>query len=54
MSLEVDRQGELWVGTFNNGLDRFDPTTGKFKHYLHDENDAEQLVKKRCHVRLRR
>jgi ligand-binding sensor domain-containing protein len=30
-----DKRGNLWAGT-ENGLDRFDPATGKFEHYRHD------------------
>jgi ligand-binding sensor domain-containing protein/signal transduction histidine kinase len=31
-ALFVDKDNQLWVGTFV-GLDRFEPETGKFKHY---------------------
>ena len=30
--------GVLWVGTRENGLDRFDQETGLFTHYPHDAN----------------
>jgi len=43
-----DSQGQLWVGTGANGiegagLNRFDPATGTFIRYQHDENDATSL-----------
>lgn len=27
------KDGMVWIGTFNSGLDRFDPKSGNFKHY---------------------
>jgi signal transduction histidine kinase/ligand-binding sensor domain-containing protein len=30
----VDRQGTLWVGTYNGGLSRFDPINESFEHLL--------------------
>ena len=35
-----DTRGCLWFGTTENGLDRFDPATGTFTHFL---NDADGL-----------
>ncbi len=32
-----DKSGALWIGT-GGGLDRMDPSTGKFVHYWRDEN----------------
>src|SRR4029077_7136815 len=29
----ADRSGEIWIGTWGGGLDRFDPATGNFVHY---------------------
>ena len=43
-----DSLGQLWVGTGGNGiegsgLNRFDPSTGKFTHYQHDDENPESL-----------
>ncbi|HRH36083.1 MAG TPA: two-component regulator propeller domain-containing protein, partial [Catalimonadaceae bacterium] len=35
-ALMIDRNGSLWVGTIRT-LERFDPKTGKFTHYIIDE-----------------
>src|SRR5689334_19605609 len=34
-ALHEDAAGRIWLGTFSNGLDLYDPATGKFKHYHH-------------------
>jgi len=39
----VDRQGRLWVGTFNGGLNRYDPKTGHVVRYLHDPARPDSL-----------
>jgi len=33
-ALLEDRDGIVWIGTVRRGLDRFDPATGMFRHYL--------------------
>lgn len=33
-----DRQGRLWLGTENNGIDVYDPQSGRFYHLKADEN----------------
>ncbi len=33
MSLCIDRNGHLWIGTLNRGLNRYDPLSGVFHHY---------------------
>ena len=38
-----DRQGVLWVGTGDRGLNRFDPKTGHFRAYGHDPGDPRSL-----------
>ena len=43
VSIYQDREGELWIGTFNGGLDRFDRGTGQFVHYANDPNDPHSL-----------
>jgi ligand-binding sensor domain-containing protein/signal transduction histidine kinase len=35
-SIARDRRGYLWFGTVDNGLDKLDPATGAFTHYLND------------------
>jgi signal transduction histidine kinase len=37
-----DRSGNLWIATAA-GLDRFDRTTGRFVHYMHDPQDRGSL-----------
>ncbi|TCD01403.1 hybrid sensor histidine kinase/response regulator [Pedobacter psychroterrae] len=32
--------GKVWVGTFNSGLDCFDPASGNFRHYRKGDNLA--------------
>ena len=35
-SIARDNRGYLWFGTVDNGLDKFDPKSGTFTHYLND------------------
>jgi signal transduction histidine kinase/ligand-binding sensor domain-containing protein/ActR/RegA family two-component response regulator len=42
-SLAEDAEGNLWVGTENDGLAILDPVTGRLRHYMHDEVDAASL-----------
>jgi signal transduction histidine kinase/ligand-binding sensor domain-containing protein len=43
-SVISDRDGSLWIGTWGDGLDRFDPTTEKVVHYRRDRKEgATQL-----------
>ena len=39
----TDRAGEIWIGTENGGLDKFDYQTGSFFHCRSDSNDAASL-----------
>lgn len=34
LTLELDQQKKLWIGTYQNGLFNYDPVTGKFSQYL--------------------
>jgi ligand-binding sensor domain-containing protein/serine phosphatase RsbU (regulator of sigma subunit) len=43
LSLCVDREGYIWAGTFNEGLDRYNPRTGGFDHYRFDPDDEASL-----------
>jgi len=38
----ADKKGMIWIG--QNGLDKYDPATGIFKHYRHSENDPGSLA----------
>ncbi len=44
-----DRSGILWLGTMLGGLNRLDPATGKFTHFINDTGDpfsiSNNLVK---------
>jgi ligand-binding sensor domain-containing protein/DNA-binding CsgD family transcriptional regulator len=33
LALEEDRQGNLWIGTYANGLNKYNKKTGQFTHY---------------------
>ncbi len=39
----LDHEDILWLGTYGGGLNRYDPKTKKFTHFLHDENDASTI-----------
>ena len=41
-SLIEDGEGYLWIAT-QNGLNRFDPHKGEFKHFMHDPKVADSL-----------
>ncbi len=43
LSLLVDRAGYIWIGTFDSGLDRFDPYSENFTHYRYDAGNPQSL-----------
>ena len=43
LSLYVDRAGYIWIGTFDSGLDRFDPYSENFVHYRSDLENPGSL-----------
>ncbi len=43
LSIDRDPSGQLWIGTNGGGLNRYDPQTGTFTHYLHDPADPASL-----------
>ena len=42
-SICEDHAGYLWIGTFGQGLNRFDPKTGKFTHYVNNPADPYSI-----------
>ena len=42
-ALLEDRQGTLWVGTVDGGLDSLRPGEGRFRHHRHDPGDLASL-----------
>ena len=42
-ALHEDSAGRLWLGTFTNGLDLFDPVTGTFRQYRHLSGDSNSI-----------
>ncbi|MCP4293317.1 MAG: hypothetical protein GY780_15945 [bacterium] len=43
MRLHLGNNGQLWVGTYSKGLDRYDPQTETFTHFPHDPLDPNSL-----------
>lgn len=42
-ALLVDRDGLLWIGTTGGGLDRYDPSSGRFTHYRYNASNPASL-----------
>src|SRR5262245_55879763 len=43
IAIREDPSGDLWAGTYNRGLLRFDVRTGRFQTYRHDPRDPFSL-----------
>lgn len=43
LEIVEDRHGLFWLGTDSSGLQRFDPATGQFTTYEHEQNRAGSL-----------
>jgi ligand-binding sensor domain-containing protein/signal transduction histidine kinase len=41
--IKQDRNGNLWLGTAQSGLHRFDPRTGEFTIYAHNPDDPRSM-----------
>ncbi|CAN5452472.1 sensor histidine kinase [soil metagenome] len=41
--LYAGSQGNIWIGSYQNGLDRLDPETETFTHYQHNNVDSSSL-----------
>lgn len=50
--LYADRDGIIWVGTMEWGLDRLDPATGIFTHFSHRSSDPTSLSNNKVTVIL--
>ncbi len=42
-SLLIDREGELWIGTLDGGLDKYNRATDDFTVYKHDKNNTNSI-----------
>jgi signal transduction histidine kinase/ligand-binding sensor domain-containing protein len=42
-SLLEDASGDIWFGTFGNGVFSIDPATHTYKHYIHNPADPQSL-----------
>lgn len=42
-ALVEDSQGFIWIGTRQGGLNRYDPVSGKFTHYIYNEADPQTV-----------
>ena len=42
-SIHEDKNGNLWIGTDHNGLNKFDRNKGRFIHFKHDPLDSTGL-----------
>lgn len=49
-ALVEDDNGYLWVGTRAGGLNRFDPRTGQFTHYINDNLDNQSISSNQIHA----
>ena len=49
ISLFVDKDGELWIGTENGGLNFFDPTNERFIRYRYDPYNPTSLNNESIH-----
>nr|WP_233095013.1 hybrid sensor histidine kinase/response regulator [Alteromonas sp. IB21] len=46
-NLMLDANGDIWIGTWGGGLNRYVPTTGEFFRYLNDSTDSTSLSSNR-------
>jgi DNA-binding NtrC family response regulator/ligand-binding sensor domain-containing protein len=38
-----DREGNIWIGTFNSGLNKYNPNTKQYKRFFHNPRNAASL-----------
>lgn len=46
-NLMLDANGDIWIGTWGGGLNKYVPTTGEFFRYLNDSTDSTSLSSNR-------
>ena len=51
-ALQEGPDGEIWIGTWAGGLNRYDPATGHFTRYQHQVEDASTLSDNRVRALL--
>lgn len=49
-ALYEDKKGFIWIGTNSGGLNRFDPSTNKFKRYLHNPAQPKSISCNNIHT----
>jgi ligand-binding sensor domain-containing protein/signal transduction histidine kinase len=49
-SIVEDEEGYLWIGTRLGGLNRYDPRTEEFSHFLHDDMNPASLIDNKINV----
>ncbi len=49
-AITEDADGDLWIGTSDSGLKKFDKTTETFTHYQNDPNDPTSLANNNVRV----
>lgn len=42
-SLSLDRQDNIWIGTFEGGLNKFDPDNNTFRRFFHERGNAATI-----------
>jgi ligand-binding sensor domain-containing protein len=49
-SMVEDQQGYLWIGTRNGGLNRYNPVSGKFTNFTHDQTNHQSIASNQVHA----
>jgi ligand-binding sensor domain-containing protein len=50
LSLSEDASGVFWLGTSYSGVESFDPSSGRFRRYVHDDSDDATLSNNRVNA----
>lgn len=46
-NLMLDKNGQIWIGTWGGGANIYDPKTGRFEHFIHDSHDEKSISSNR-------